>query len=297
MISVTILTKNSERHIHEVLASLRHFDEVVVYDTGSTDATLAIASHFPNVTLYQGKFIGFGPTHNKASALSKHDWILSIDSDEVPSEEMLDEIASLSLDPRTVYSFPRRNFFNGKWIRWCGWHPDRCIRLYHRAHTRFSDDQVHEGVIATNIRLVHLKGSLKHYSYNSISDFLEKMQLYSDLFAKQNTGKKRSSVGKAIAHGCFGFFKSYILKRGFLGGSEGWIISLYNGHTAYYKYLKLREANQRQAKQRAHAPEFFDDPRKERPVSDPPGKSIHNPEQALTPPVETHAAEASRGIS
>jgi hypothetical protein len=69
------------------------------------------------------------------------------------------------------------------------------------------------------------------------------MQSYSTLFAKQNQGKKKSSFTKALAHGWFAFFKSYILKRGFLGGYEGYVISAYNGHTAYYKYLKLLEAN------------------------------------------------------
>jgi hypothetical protein len=65
------------------------------------------------------------------------------------------------------------------------------------------------------------------------------MQMYSTLFAEQNAGKKRSSLSKAIGHGLAAFFKSYILKRGFLAGKEGLIISIYNAHTAYYKYLKL----------------------------------------------------------
>ncbi len=245
MISVTILTKNSQRHINEVLAALKSFDEVVVYDTGSTDDTLSIAKKYSNVTIYREKFIGFGPTHNLASGVAKNDWILSIDSDEVATPEMTKEILLQQLDPGSVYSFSRHNYFNGKFIKWCGWYPDRRVRLYNRRHTRFSDDQVHEGVISKHMEEVAIKGPLKHYSYQSISEFLEKMQLYSDLFAKQNAGKKGSSPLKAVLHGFFGFFKSYLLKRGILGGYEGFVISLYNGHTAYYKYLKLYEANQK----------------------------------------------------
>lgn len=245
MISVTILTKNSQRYISEVLSSLSQFNEVLVYDTGSTDNTLSIAAKFSNVTIYQEPFIGFGPTHNKASAAAKNDWILSVDSDEVPSEEMLKEISVTNLDPGTVYSFSRHNYFNGKFIKWCGWYPDCRPRLYHRNHTSFSLDQVHEGVLIKGFKVVVMKGPLKHYSYHSIRDFLEKMQLYSELFALQNKGKKKSSLVKAISHGLFSFFKSYVLKRGFLGGYEGFVISLYNGHTAYYKYLKLYEENKK----------------------------------------------------
>lgn len=243
MISVTILAKNSQKYIREVLESLTSFDEVVLYDTGSTDETLSIAKEFPNVTLYQEKFIGFGPTHNLATAKAKNDWVLSIDSDEIVTPDMANEIHKTVLDPSSVYSFPRHNYYNGKFIKWCGWYPDRQYRLYNRKYTRFSEAQVHEAIILENMKPTPLKSPIKHYSYSSISEFLEKMQLYSTLFAKQNKGKKRSSLPKALAHGFFSFFKSYILKRGFLGGYEGFVISLYNGHTAYYKYLKLREIN------------------------------------------------------
>lgn len=245
MISVTILTKNSQKYIREVLAALESFDEVVIYDTGSTDDTLSIVKQYTNVTVYQEAFIGFGPTHNLASKAAKNDWILSIDSDEVVTPEMDQDIAQTTLDPNCVYSFPRHNYFNGKFIKWCGWYPDRCVRLYNRTKTHFSDAQVHEGVITDHTHHTLMHTPLIHYSYGSIAEFLEKMQLYSDLFAKQNVGKKSSSPFKAILHGIFGFFKSYVLKRGLLGGYEGFVISLYNGHTAYYKYLKLYEANQR----------------------------------------------------
>lgn len=245
MISVTILTKNSQQYIQEVLAALKSFDEVVVYDTGSADNTLTIAESFPNVTLFREKFVGFGPTHNLASAKAKNNWILSIDSDEVVTPEMAQEIADTVLNEKCVYSFPRNNYFNGKFIKWCGWYPDRQYRLYNRTKTRFSEAQVHEAVIVENMIHIPMKSPFIHYSYSSISDFLIKMQLYSDLFAKQNKGKKSSSLPKALAHGFYAFFKSYILKRGFLGGYEGYVISAYNGHTAYYKYLKLREANQK----------------------------------------------------
>ncbi|CCB87653.1 glycosyltransferase family 2 protein [Parachlamydia acanthamoebae] len=243
MISVTILTKNSEKYLREVLEPLSPFDEVVIFDNGSSDQTLEIAKQFSNVSIHQGIFSGFGPTHNHASHLAKNDWILSIDSDEIVTPEMIAEIKQTPLSDTCVYSFPRHNYFNGKFIRWCGWYPDRQYRLYHRKKTSFTNAQVHEAIQTDQLTKIALQSPLIHYSYGSLSDFLSKMQSYSELFAKQNQGKKSSSITKAILHGSFAFFKSYILKRGFMGGYEGFVISTYNANTAFYKYLKLYEAN------------------------------------------------------
>lgn len=243
MISVTILTKNSARYLPEVLDALSRFDEVLLYDTGSTDATLEIARRYSNVVIRNGPFEGFGTTHNKASHLALHDWILSIDSDEVVTPELASEIQSLILKKKTVYSIMRHNFYNGRWIRWCGWYPDRQVKLYHRQTTQFSGCEVHEAVETSGLEVKALRAPLLHYPYANTADFLRKMQLYSDLFARQYAGKRRSSLAKAIGHGFFAFFKSYILKRGFIGGKEGFLVSVYNGNTAFYKYLKLLEAN------------------------------------------------------
>lgn len=219
-ISVTILTKNSRKHIVEVVKALEAFDEVLICDTGSTDETLTLCRQFPNVVIHHCPFVGFGPTHNVATSLCRNDWVLSIDSDEVASAEMVKSIQETSLDGNCVYAFSRDNTYKGKWIRWCGWYPDRQVRLYNRQKTQFTDAQVHEGVITTGFKVAQLNGSMKHYSYETVSDFLEKMQSYSTLFAKQNQHRKQSSICKAVLHGLFAFFKSYILKRGFLGAAK-----------------------------------------------------------------------------
>lgn len=243
-ISVTILTKNSRKHLERVLTALNSFDEVVIFDNGSQDDTLEIAARFPNVSIHKGAFTGFGPTHNQASALACNDWILSIDSDEVVTQAMADAIASQSLDPSCVYAFQRHNYYNGKFIRWCGWHPESVVRLYNRTRTRFDDAQVHEAIMTKGMRIAHMDAPMLHFSYDSHSHFLSKMQSYSDLFAKQYQGKRKSSPCKAVLHGIGAFLKAYLLKRGFMGGYEGFVISIYNGNTAFYKYVKLYEANQ-----------------------------------------------------
>jgi len=243
MISVTILTKNNEETIGSVLESVRLFDEVILLDTGSTDTTLDFAQIYPNVKVFKSPFIGFGPLHNLAAEYAARDWILSLDSDEVLTPELADEILALSLDSQKVYSFPFNNYFNGRHIKWCGWYPDRHTRLYNKSVTSFTNDQVHERIQTKSLQEVRLIAPVKHYSYRSISDFLQKMESYTTLFAKQYAHKKRSSMATAIFHGGFAFIKSYVFKRGFLGGHEGYIISLYNAQTSFYKYLKLAYAN------------------------------------------------------
>lgn len=242
MISVTILTKNSERTLRHTLLSTQSFGEVLVIDTGSTDSTLNIAKEFPNVKIFSVPFIGFGAVHNLASSMATYDWILSIDSDEVLTPQLSLEIQQLTLAPRTVYAIQRDNFFNHRLIKWGGgWYPDRVVRLYNRKETRFSDDAVHEKVLEKGMEKRALQAPLRHTPYLQISDFLNKMQTYTTLFAEQNKEKKRGTFFKALLHSWMAFIKSYVFKRGFLGGREGYIISAYNSHTAFYKYLKLEE--------------------------------------------------------
>lgn len=242
-ITVTILTKNNSKTLSDTLKSLLDFDEVLIYDNGSNDATLEIAESFKNTKIVKGIFTGFGPTHNEASSLAKHDWILSLDSDEVLTMELVDEIKKLNLEFDNVYSFPRHNYYKEKFIRGCGWYPDRQYRLYNRKKTKFTPVEVHEQIIVKNCNHILLKHPMIHYSYTSIEDFLQKMQIYSTLFAKEFCGKKNSSPLKAISHGAFAFIKTFFIKKGFIDGYEGLLISFYNGHTAYYKYMKLYEAN------------------------------------------------------
>ena len=243
MISVCILTKNAVLTLPNTLKSTASFPEVIVLDNGSTDETCDLAATFPNVKIFKSPFIGFGPLKNAAAQLATHDWILSLDSDEVLSLPLIQELHDLVLNTRVAYRMPRHNYYNGKWIRGCGWDHESIARLYHRHSARFSDAKVHESLIADPV--IPLSSPILHTPYRSTTDFLLKMQHYSTLFAEQYQGKRNASFGKALAHAFYAFFRSYCLKRGFLCGSEGLMISIYNANTTFYKYLKLAECNQR----------------------------------------------------
>ena len=242
MISVCMLSKNSAATIANALASVSTFAEVILLDNNSTDDTLVIARQFPNVRIINHPFIGFGPLRNAAAAYAANDWILALDTDEELSSPLLAEIASLPLDPALTYSMPRHNCYNKKHIKGCGWHPDRVVRLYYRKNARYSEDQVHESVLSP-FTPRQLQNPILHTPFRSTTQFLAKMEHYSTLFAEQYAGKKKGSPLKAILHSCFAFIRSYFLRMGWKLGAEGFIVSLYNSNSTFYKYIKLWEKN------------------------------------------------------
>ncbi|HEX5328607.1 glycosyltransferase family 2 protein [Sulfuricurvum sp.] len=246
-ISVVIIVKNGGSILHRCLESLRDFDDVVLYNNGSTDDTALIATSYSNVRLIEGEFIGFGPTKNTAAEYAAHDWILSLDADEVLDGAIVQEIKQLALDSKTVYSLLRKNFYKTTEISHC-WGADEIVRLYNRKTTGYSDKAVHEHILTDGVSVRKLSHSFSHYPYQSISEFVLKADRYSSLFAEDNVGKRGSSPVKAFFNGLYSFFRTYILKRGFLDGYAGLIIAFSHMVTNFYKYIKLYEMNAEQKK-------------------------------------------------
>ncbi|MBE0497568.1 MAG: glycosyltransferase family 2 protein [Campylobacterales bacterium] len=244
-VSIVMIVKNGEKTIGKSLASLSAFDDVVVYDNGSSDGTKEIVKTFANVTLVEGDFLGFGPTKNKAASFAKHDWVLILDADEVVEARLANTLQHAPLDPNTVYLINFLAFYKTYPIKHCGWNNQKIRRLYNTTRTCFNDNFVHENIIVSEgMTLQELQGgSIEHYSYQSISDFIIKADRYSTLFANDFVGKKRSSPAKAFFNGLYSFFRSYVLKRGFLDGYPGLLISFSHMVSNFYKYLKLYEAN------------------------------------------------------
>ncbi|MCK9373400.1 MAG: glycosyltransferase family 2 protein [Sulfuricurvum sp.] len=242
-VSAVMIVKNGARTIGRSLESLREFDDVVVYDNDSTDATAVIAGEFSNVRLIPGYFDGFGTTKNRAASYAKNEWVLIIDSDEVVDETLLRTLQTKVLDPHTIYIVNFLAFYKEIPIRHCGWNNQKIRRLYNKTITRFNDNAVHENIIDEGMKKGPIEGNMKHYSYMSISDFIVKLDRYSTLFATDNVGKKSSSPAKAFFNGLYSFFRTYILKRGFLDGYAGLIIAFSHMATNFYKYIKLYEMN------------------------------------------------------
>lgn len=242
-ISAVIIAKNSEKTIRKTLESLKEFDDVVVYDNGSSDNTILITKEFKNVNLVQDEFLGFGPTKNKALSFAKHDWILILDSDEVIDKNLLNTFKTKILNKNTVYKLNFNAYYRDRQIKHAGWSGQKIKRVFNKKVTKFNNNMVHEDIVCKNLRLEVLEGNVEHYSYSSISDFLQKIDKYSTIFAKQNKNKKSSSPSKAFFRAIYFFIKNYIFRLGFLDGYPGLIVCISGANGVFYKYLKLYEEN------------------------------------------------------
>ena len=241
-ISAVLITHNEAENLPDCLASLQDWvDEIVVVDNHSSDDTVRIAQQHGAKVLQTPDWPGFGVQKNRALDLATCDWVLSIDADERVTPELMAEIQSiLATEPTlTAYEIPRLSWYCGKFIRHAGWRPDFVLRLFERDSARFSDDLVHERVVPTG-NVGQLKHALLHYSYRNFSQVLHKVNAYSSASAQQAFASgKRSSVAGALGHGAWAFFRTYVLRAGFLDGSHGLALSISNAQTSYYKYLKL----------------------------------------------------------
>jgi len=242
-ISPVLITKNAEATIGLTLESLIDFNEVIVLDTGSSDQTIEIAKQYDNVSLYRTSFSGFGRAKNAAAKLAKNDWVLSIDADEVVTEELLNSIKKEYLKNNTIYKFRRYNYYKERLIRYSGWGKEFVTRLYNKNITKFNERLVHESIVDEYYKVKELKGGIIHHSYLSISDFGRKRELYSELFAIEFKGKRKSSPIKAFVKSVFDFFNTFLIRLGCLDGYRGLLIAVSNAHVTFTKYLKLYEAN------------------------------------------------------
>lgn len=242
-ISAIVLAKNNQLTIRKTLEALSGFDDVVVYDNGSVDNTLGIAREFSNVNLVCGDFNGFGWTKNKAATYAKYDWIIVVDSDEVVDEQLFHVLQTKYLDENTVYKLNFKAYYRDIQIKHCGWNNQKIKRIYNRKITTYNNNAVHEDIITKDMKIEELDGNIEHYSYHTISQFVQKADHYSTLFAKNNAGKKSSSPLKAILNAKYSFIKTYFFKRGFLDGYAGLVIAFSHMVTNFYKYIKLYEIN------------------------------------------------------
>jgi len=229
-LSIAMITKNAQKTIRESISSALFADEIVVVDSGSDDDTLKICKEL-GCNVIKKEWMGFGKQKQFAVDNCKNKWVFVLDSDEVITKELQDEILNtLQNSLYNGYKIARLNHFFGKPVYHGGLYPDYTIRLFKKDFGNFSDDKVHEKVIIKGNTGV-LKNHMIHYAYDSIEEFVSKQNRYSSLNAKQNRLK-------AIINPYWTFVKIFFIKKGFLDGWRGFVIAkLYSEYT-FWKYIK-----------------------------------------------------------
>ena len=254
-LSVAIVTLNEEANLPRTLASVAWADEIVIVDSGSTDATRAVAeSHRARFVIEPWR--GFAAQKNFALSLCTSEWVLSLDADETVSPELATSIrkAIMASPSDTAYMLQRRNFFLGCWIRHGGYYPDAKLRLFPRGQGTFQETPVHETAAFAG-KVETLAGDLLHNAYPTLASYLDHMQRYSTLgariaIARGRTGQNLLSfLDGVLLNPLATFVYNYILRAGFLDGREGLLLHLYHSAYVSWKYAKAWEDARRQGRQ------------------------------------------------
>ncbi len=244
-ITAVIITFNEEKNIGQCIDSLLPVaDEILVVDSFSKDNTKRICLE-KNVRFVENSFQGHIQQKNFALQQASFDYVLSLDADEYLSADLTKSILlAKKFWPAEAYEMNRLSSYAGRWMKLSAWYPDRKLRLWDRKLGIWGGDNPHDKVVLKKgVSVMHLKGDLLHKAYDNASEFLTKVQGYSDIFAKEKRFSMRSSSFKILYKSAYTFFYNFFIKLGIFGGFEGAMISLSNTNYTFYKYSKLFEAN------------------------------------------------------
>ena len=245
-ISVVIICRNEAHIIGKTIAAAKRVsDDVVVVDSGSTDGTQQIATN-GGANLLKTDWQGYGKNKNKGVAIAKHNWILSIDADEIIDEVLTQELNDLVFTEATiVYNLRFRAFLGKDMIRYGEWANDAHIRLYNRKKVSWNEAQVHEALLfPDDVKVLTLKGYIHHYTSKNIEDFAHKTVNYAMLNAlKYHQQGKKAGWLKCRLAPVFSFVKNYLFRLGFLDGAPGFTVAKMNAWYTWLKYMRLRELN------------------------------------------------------
>jgi glycosyltransferase involved in cell wall biosynthesis len=241
-ISAVVIANNEERNIARCLDSLAWADEIVLIDSESSDRTVEIAKAYGALVTTRS-WNGFGPTKQAAVELATSEWILSIDADEVVTPALAAQIRQKIDGASDVsgYYIKRRTLFMGRWIQYCGWYPDRVLRLFRKSRGRFDDALVHERVVLEG-HSANIEEDILHYSYPDLETYMAKFGRYMALGAEElHTKGRRAGLIDLTIRPAASFFKHYVARQGFRDGVPGLVISTMSSVAVFVKYSKLWE--------------------------------------------------------
>ncbi len=238
-LSAVIITRNAASQLEGCLKSIGFADEIVVVDSGSTDATVELAARAGERAVHK-EWLGFGAQKQFAVDAAAHNWVLCIDADERVSEELRGRIlAELGAPRGLAYAMARCNRFLGRWLTHGEGYPDWSVRLFHRAHARWRNDPVHEKVVS-GTPVLRLAGDLLHDSAGTLEKYLVKQNYYTSLQAESMLAAgHRASVLQLLLSPLLRFIKFYVLRLGLLDGVPGLVHITIGCMNSFNKYAKL----------------------------------------------------------
>jgi glycosyltransferase involved in cell wall biosynthesis len=239
-IGIAVIAKNEADRIGRLLMGATFADEIVVVDSGSTDGTQALCEKMGAKVLFN-EWPGYAAQKQFALEAMTADWILNLDADEVISEELAREIKYVTANVQPdvcAFSMPRLSWYLGRWIKHGGWYPDRKVRLVRRGQGKWDGDTLHEHLV-TDGKTLHLSNPILHYVYRGISDQLNTINRFSDIYAATRGPSKSWFVTTGIVHAIGKFAECYAWKLGFLDGVAGLVIAM---NSAWYVFLKHAKA-------------------------------------------------------
>ncbi len=244
LLSVVIITLNEEKNIGRCIDSVKSVaDEIIVLDSFSKDATVTIARE-KGANVYQQPFAGYVAQKNRALEYASHDYVLSLDADEVLDERLIQSILEAKNEfAFKAYKINRCANYCGQFIRHGSWYPEAKIRLFDRRVAHWSGIDPHDRIrLKVNTPVSHLKGDILHYICDTIDDHIRRNENFSSIAAQSlfRLGKKASWL-KMWASPSWFFLKDYILLGGFLSGYNGWVIAKNQARYHYLKYYKLNK--------------------------------------------------------
>ncbi len=245
-LSLAVITYNEQDNIVRLFNSVSEIvDEIIVVDSYSSDRTKEIClQQCPKVQFFEKKFNGYGEQKNHALGLCSGEWILFLDADEVPDEELkqsVHKVISQQNPEFSVYRAKYNNHLGIHLIKFGGWGNVCKARLFRNGSAKYSDDKVHEFLV-TQEKTGVLEGKINHYTYKNIHHHVTKINRYSDMMAEKmfERGKKINRF-KIIINPIFVFIKVFIFKLGFLDGFPGFYIAKTISYYTFLKYIKLFE--------------------------------------------------------
>lgn len=268
-ITVIIPTFNVADLIEQAITSVLWADEILVVDSFSTDETVAIAKKY-GARVLEHEYVYSAKQKNWTIPQARNEWILLLDSDEVVTDELRDEIGQLlesdEIDRYDGFGIARKHFFLGKFLRWGGRYPLYNIRLFRRS-CRYEDRNVHAHIILDKDRMKKLSGDILHYSDRSLDQFFEKFNRYSTWQANYmlriyKDGMTKISWTRFVTNPYYAkavikdlwtfipftplirFMYMYVIRCGFLDGRHGFMIAFFyafQDYVAKTKYLEMRK--------------------------------------------------------